>query len=210
MLAEEYILIFLSLSAVVRPNTNACRCASPFMKSLFLLLGLMFSCFCFAQHDSTVVSKAQVREFLQTINLPGYRLVDKPSTPPGRQLLSKISSFDKLFDSADIDFMERQRKAVEEALWDSTYVATIEIAKADSIFKTPGQTKSRNEDVWTKKSGMRAFYRLSFPLFSKDFNYCIINVEYRCGGLCGEGSTNIYQRTEKGWMLKKKLRHWVS
>lgn len=50
----------------------------------------------------------------------------------------------------------------------------------------------------------------SAPIFLRDYQLCVVYMAQSCGGLCGSGSTRVYQKTADGWSLVKSYCEWVS
>jgi hypothetical protein len=51
---------------------------------------------------------------------------------------------------------------------------------------------------------------MSFPVFSKNMNYCLLAEEYFCGPLCGEGRILLYKKDDHGWHLEQEVLVWIS
>ena len=54
------------------------------------------------------------------------------------------------------------------------------------------------------------YIRISKPIFDTDKTFSLIEVDYNCFGLCGEGYTYILIKKDNKWTLYKKILRWVS
>ncbi len=65
-------------------------------------------------------------------------------------------------------------------------------------------------DRLIKESKKWTFIAFSKPIFSSDGKYAVVEVNYNCFGLCGEGYTYLLKRQGRQWVLHKKILRWVS
>ena len=54
------------------------------------------------------------------------------------------------------------------------------------------------------------YIRISKPVFSADRTFALVEIDYYCSGLCGEGNTYILTKKGDGWVQYKKIMRWVS
>ena len=52
--------------------------------------------------------------------------------------------------------------------------------------------------------------RISKPIFDTDKTFALVEVDYNCLGLCGEGYTYVLRKKGDKWTLYKKILRWVS
>ena len=65
-------------------------------------------------------------------------------------------------------------------------------------------------DSFVRKNETGKYIQISKPLFSINMNYALVEVDYHCFGLCGEGYTYILKKKDNVWVLYQKLFRWVS
>lgn len=58
--------------------------------------------------------------------------------------------------------------------------------------------------------GNNQYYSISYPLFTYNSNYLIIELDKHCSGLCGDGCTFVFKRDLNGWIIDKKIFRWIS
>jgi len=54
------------------------------------------------------------------------------------------------------------------------------------------------------------YIRISKPIFSNNNTFVLVEVDYNCFGLCGEGFTYVLTKRKNHWILFKKILRWVS
>lgn len=69
-------------------------------------------------------------------------------------------------------------------------------------------SKRLNSFVWANKTSK--YISLSKPIFSDDFKYVMVEINYICFGLCGEGYTYVLKKQNNDWILYKKILRWIS
>jgi len=77
----------------------------------------------------------------------------------------------------------------------------------------PGPTGHQGKDVSTAvEAGFSAgFLRLSEVAFDKNHRYAAMSFSFVCGGLCGHGSTVVFEKKNGKWYeLKRACSVWVS
>ena len=67
--------------------------------------------------------------------------------------------------------------------------------------------KQADSVLYYKKGTVFSF---SQPQFTDDGQYAVIDLNYVCGPLCGEGFTCVFRRTTTGWKLIAKHANWVA
>lgn len=70
----------------------------------------------------------------------------------------------------------------------------------------------KHPDAWAKfqKKYPKGFFGINGPIVNKSQNRIVISLNFYCGGLCGWGKTEIYEKTTKGWKLMKTIDEWIS
>ena len=52
--------------------------------------------------------------------------------------------------------------------------------------------------------------QVSAPILSKAGDHMLIEVRFRCGGLCGSGTVTHYRKAPKGWLRMDPLALYIS
>jgi hypothetical protein len=80
-------------------------------------------------------------------------------------------------------------------------IPSVETNKAiDCIIGSKG---GRNPQECAAYARMRYVRFLSVPAFNRDHTRALVEISRVCGGLCGNGSLQVYRRTRGGWKLER-------
>jgi len=79
-----------------------------------------------------------------------------------------------IFTQEDIDYILKTKEKFTHFKWDNSQLGF---------------------DLKNKKK----YYAFSVPYFNLTHDKAIVMYEFRCGGLCGGGSTLLFSKTDKGW-----------
>jgi|GEM_PF-2505874 len=60
-----------------------------------------------------------------------------------------------------------------------------------------------------KKYGS-SFIHLAHPIFLRENTYCILYLNYGCGGLCGEEQIRLYKKISNKWIWLKTGHGWIN
>lgn len=63
---------------------------------------------------------------------------------------------------------------------------------------------------FTNGNKIGKYIRISKPIFGEGNNYALVEVDYCCNRLCGEGYTYLLKRNNNDWVLCKKIFRWVA
>jgi hypothetical protein len=69
----------------------------------------------------------------------------------------------------------------------------------------PAETKKAIDCIQEYKLGCEAYTKmryvrfLSVPVFNRDHTRALLTISRACGGLCGNGSLQVYRKTSAGW-----------
>jgi hypothetical protein len=154
----------------------------------------------------------QTKEFINYIisKIPQHDVVllrDKPST-------QDLACSNLLFEDTTI-FTKKDQETIMSQLnypvikkWDKKLVSKLKIVRSDTI-TTIFKDKNKGWNYFYKHYGRR-FYTFSEPIFFNDFNFCLFESGYSCGGLCGSGQISLYKKEEGQWKFLKSFCEWVS
>ncbi|WP_430403394.1 hypothetical protein [Fluviicola sp.] len=112
------------------------------------------------------------------------------------------------FSEADFAYFRLQLKGKDNFKWDQgrfKNVRTISQSKVKWIFRDMKGWKR-----FHKKYPKMCLRSSSIPLFNVDKTYCIFYQAVQCGGLSGQGSTNIYKLENGKWIYVDSYGMWVS
>ena len=113
------------------------------------------------------------------------------------------------FSEADFAYFRLQLKGINNFKWDKgrfKNVQTIFRLKVKWIFRNHGKGWKRFHEKYPKM----CLRSSSVPLFNSDKNYCVFYQGIQCGGLLGQGSTNIYKLENGKWIYVDSYGMWVS
>ncbi len=104
---------------------------------------------------------------------------------------------DSLFNDADRDFFRKQFRQLGKIKWEQGKISGATILPQKDINK-----------VFKRKGGWERFRKkygdcltsFSLPIFSANFEYCIIYQWTQCDYLAGSGSTNLYKFENGKWI----------
>ena len=160
--------------------------------------------------DTFLVSKREVKDFLASIKQQEIRkgliwLSDQPYVLTEKDIFHYAASANILLTGQDKEFIKKQLDQVKNLSWEKSLIdSTIFISQdsISSIFKI--KDKEVAWEVFEKNYKTR-FYKMSFPIFTKDMQYCFIQIDYFCGSHCGTYLVNIYKRQGNEWRLYKNV-----
>jgi len=153
-----------------------------------LLLSLLFIFFhAVAQNDSSSNRiREEIRSFFSNIQplRDNLYITNKPIKTVSRDVVKIYFPKDTLFSEADLDFIKKQAAENKILLWDSSLIDERILIK----------------DSLTKRKEWYVSY--SIPLFSLDYQTCIILVDLNCNlGLCGNGFVLILRKRNGIWEI---------
>ncbi|MDQ0969384.1 hypothetical protein QFZ20_004787 [Flavobacterium sp. W4I14] len=110
------------------------------------------------------------------------------------------------FTPFEIQYIKNETKYLSKINFDDLGERIV-ITPNDSI--KPIFQKPKAWNVLHKKYG-GYILRLSHPIFLRNYNYCILYLNYICGGLCGEEQIRLYRKNNKKWEIVKIGYGWIS
>lgn len=186
-------------------------------KHFIIILTLFISLVSLGQvTDTFTISKKDLRQFFSDIRRSDLStgqmlLINQPVKMKVEAMLFYAEHNPDIFQSFDTSLFVSQISFYNNYQWDTTIIDKTRIVSqttVDSIFRN-----SKEGSGWEKfKSvyGKEELYSLSVPIFTKDKNYCIVEINRSCGSLCGTYCTLIFKRQENQWKLFKELECSVS
>jgi hypothetical protein len=163
------------------------------------------------------VTKKEVAAFLNAYYdsseyYHSLRFIDRPNSPYDIEKIRLYDSAAQLFTNQDFDFMERQVRNYKPVILDSSYIKNANFL-SHRILKSHFSIKRKSPltawEIFYKKYG-KGFWRISYPLFNKEKNLCVIYQQRTMGGVYGSGDLFIYKKEGTGWVPYKIFRLWVS
>ncbi|MDF3028825.1 MAG: hypothetical protein K0S23_3132 [Fluviicola sp.] len=113
------------------------------------------------------------------------------------------------FSNDDLAFFRVQLKEMNHFKWNQNRlqnVKTISRLKLKWIFRNYQKGWKR----FCKKYPKRCYRSATMPIFNANKTYCIFYQSVQCGGLSGQGSTNIYKLEKGKWIYVDSYGMWVS
>ena len=87
---------------------------------------------------------------------------------------------------------------------------TKKIKIGNTILQKLNSTTFEKELMKKEKGIPYKFYEMSIPLFSKDKQKAYVQLDYRCGSLCGHGKAYYLKKVNNNWIIVEKWRNWIS
>jgi len=84
----------------------------------------------------------------------------------------------------------------------------IEIDKI--ILDKLNSTTFEKEMIKLKNGKQYNFYEMKVPVFSLDNQKAYVELDYRCGGLCGGGKAIFLEKIKGKWKIVEKRTTWIS
>ncbi len=106
---------------------------------------------------------------------------------------------------------EKENKILGFSKQDSLYLLSQNL-NPDSL-KIPNQILSKSEHLTMKQikeNDFNRWYRFYIPLISKDKTSAYVELDYVCGGLCGNGRAYFLQKINGKWIIIDKWGTWIS
>jgi len=139
--------------------------------------------------------------------LKTIQLSDAPST--GRLLKDTSTIFlDTIFSTIDKNFIREQLFNFRDFSWTKGNLIHVKILSHKKISRTLRDLVKGWKRFYLKFGDGFATY--SIPVFTVDRKYCIVNINWHCGGLCGSGGTNLYRKVSGKWVFVKFYSFWIS
>lgn len=113
------------------------------------------------------------------------------------------------FSNDDLAFFRMQLRETDHFKWKQSRlknVKTISKLKMKWIFRNYEKGWKRFHEKYPK----RCYRSASMPIFNANKTYCIFYQATQCGGLLGQGSTNIYKMEKGKWIYVDSYGMWVS
>ncbi|QEC66823.1 hypothetical protein FRZ67_05710 [Panacibacter ginsenosidivorans] len=122
---------------------------------------------------------------------------------------------DRLIAAADTSFLSKDElRFIEKkrypslTYWSKEILPNVKIISHDTIeniFK-------HKPDGWGyfRKNIGEAINEFSFPVFLRNYTYCIFCFDYSCGWVCGSGKMVLYKKYNNKWVQVKIYCEWVS
>lgn len=181
------------------------------MKSFLLtFVFLISSVYTFSQ---TLPSKKEIYEvtnqFIHGTDSTYMRLQKSSDTWRIFEDSSSFLSDTARFSAADFDYFRLQLKEIKTFDWNQNRfekVRTISELRLKWIFRNNRKGWKRFHEKFNKS----CLVSCSIPLFTVDKTYCILYKGVQCGGLLGEGSTDIYKLENGKWVYVDSYGMWVS
>ena len=95
-------------------------------------------------------------------------------------------------------------------LWGSGFNKDFRIIPEDTIWSIYSRTKGSVYNYLKALYGDGKTHGMSYPIFFRDYRYCVFTYSMGCGELCAEGILGIYKRRGKKWKLYFTLVTMVS
>ncbi len=166
-------------------------------------------------HYEALVSDSLIYHFLNTTLLkenPIYKfgpvLLDQaPIIINGDS--SFVAQLDTLrLSTADRDFIRRQYRNSHYFAWDGKRVKDKIVVAADT---TAGDRQARRAYGRRLLERYHGVTSVLGPFFNQKGDVAVVQCNYSCYGLCGEGATFIYRKDANGnWYLYLKRNRWIS
>ena len=167
------------------------------LTSLALLLFLIITTKCFSQKYSQI-SKAEIYSFINT----GFFTKKYKSIlirePIRIELSDTLLIFnDSIFSPIDNAFLKQQIISKGGFKWEA-----IKNLKLMDKASDPFSFWSKHNNNFKTFTGVA---EMSIPLFSVDKSKCMINFNWFCGEMCGDGGFYYYQKIKRKWELITRL-----
>ena len=124
-----------------------------------------------------------------------------PAAPENRYITTLLYdhvSDDKFFTKKDSTFILSQNSNPKR----------IEIAR--KITEKLNTTTFENELKKIKNNEDYDFYEMSIPIFSLDKQTAYVELDYRCGHLCGNGRAFYLRKINGKWKIVEDFKTWIS
>lgn len=94
------------------------------------------------------------------------------------------------------------------SVWSETSTFKFRMFKS-TFLDSLNAARIESQEIYEKAFG-RGFWRITYPLFSQDRNYCIIGLRFNCGPVCGSSKAVLCKRIGDKWVIVKSLCEGVS
>jgi len=121
--------------------------------------------------------------------------INQEDTAYLQTLLIKPKLVDTVYNASSSDF-----RVAKDFIYPDKNILTQ--ADIDYILKTKQKFihfKWDNSQLGFDLKNKKKYYTFSVPYFNSTHDKAIVMYEFRCGGLCGGGSTFLLSKTDKGW-----------
>jgi hypothetical protein len=149
-------------------------------------------------------------DFINQVALKGhqdstFKLCDRVPTLASECRLEEIICDTATFTASEIEFI-KCKDSSNLPNWNKNQFPNIKIIPWELI-----SAAAKKNNGWSSLSTeIGRFHTFSYPVFLRNFTYCLFYSSVYCGFLCGEGSLVLYKYEGGKWREVKTYCHWVS
>ncbi|MEZ5034821.1 MAG: hypothetical protein R2796_07525 [Chitinophagaceae bacterium] len=136
-----------------------------------------------------------------------FILSNKPVSPVFNHCIGNLLVDTATFTKDELIFLKAQQ-FISIPLWKQKHFPNINLINLDSL-KAMSTGNLNWWDFFYENVG-REYSIFSFPLFLRNYTYCIFYSDNNCGLLCGQGMLSLYKKENDKWVVVKFYCFWIS
>jgi len=136
-----------------------------------------------------------------------FILADKSVSIDYFNCLDEVLSDTSTFSKEEIQSLKTERFHTIQR-WTSESFPNIKLVNADTV-ESIFRDNAKGWDYFYKTIG-REFHSFSYPIFIRNFKYCLFYNDNHCGWLCGNGRLTLYKYDNGKWSEVKSYCNWIS
>ncbi len=149
-----------------------------------------------------------IRKVMQIEKLDtSFVLSDKPASLESFNCLDDVLVDTTTFSNDELQYL-KTRKFHNLERWTKGNFLKIKLIDSDTVLSI-FTDDTKGWDYFYKTIG-HEFHTLSYPIFIRDYTYCLFYYDNNCGWLCGTGRLSLYKYEKSKWTEVKSFCDWIS
>ena len=136
-----------------------------------------------------------------------FILEDKPFSFDYFDCLNEVLTDTATYSKQEIQNL-KAKKFYKVKRWEKQNFPNLKFVSADTV-KSIFEDNGKGWDYFYKHIG-REFHTISYPIFLRNFTYCLFYNDNSCGWLCGTGRLTLYKYEKDKWTEVKSYCNWIS
>lgn len=114
----------------------------------------------------------------------------------------------RIIDSNDVVYMHSQIDTLKKIKLEQKKVKNM-LVDAKVLFNVIDNFNGDEALAMEKQYNASGYVMVSKPVFSKDMNTILFDINYYCGNLCGHGKTYILKKKRNKWTIIESESKWI-
>ncbi|WP_373515945.1 hypothetical protein [Persicitalea sp.] len=150
----------------------------------------------YLQKSIEFIKEVKAREMSDT----NFVLVDTPAVYNLNKCLERTTMDTVTFTEAERDYLKRKQYP-KLGRWKDEHFSKTKIIGRHTLMKIFKLAPPAGWEFFKKHVGTEGYHIFSYPIFLKNYTYCLFYSEYYCEGIfCADGQLDIYKFENGKWI----------